>query len=128
MKKTKIVRVKKELTPEQRAKVAQVRKVEMEHKEEYVAEARQVFAARDRAEQMLRDAFARVRQERQSRGLTFAAFAELAGMSRGALSNLEQGTRGNPTLATLLRCAEALGLEVSLAVTPRRETADAGKK
>lgn len=112
--KAKAVRVKRELTPEQKERVAAARQVELEHKDEYAAEARRHFASKDRARSMLKDAFARLREERKRQGLTFAEVAEKAGMSRGAVSNLEQGTRGNPTLATLLRCAAALGFEVEI--------------
>ena len=53
---------------------------------------------------------------REAKGLSLADLKELTGMDRSALSKLETGQRGNPTVDTLLRYAEAVGkrLVVSL--------------
>lgn len=51
----------------------------------------------------------RVRQERQSRGLTLDQLAEAAGVSRRMLVNVEQGA-ANPSVGTLLRISDALGI------------------
>lgn len=125
--KAKAVRVTRTLTPEQEANVVAVRKDELEHQDEYAAEARRFFAAKDRAAAMLRNAFLALRKERKRQGLSFAEMGEMSGMSRSAVSNLEQGTRGNPSLTTLLRCAEALGLEVRIQLE-QSEPASAAKR
>lgn len=52
---------------------------------------------------------ARVRQERQLRGQTLDQLAEVAGVSRRMLINVEQGTT-NPSVGTLLRISDALGV------------------
>ena len=54
---------------------------------------------------------------REAKGLSLADLTELTGMDRSALSKLETGQRGNPTVDTLVRYAEAVGkrLIVSLA-------------
>lgn len=51
----------------------------------------------------------RVRQERQSRGWTLDQLAESAGVSRRVLVNVEQGVT-NPSVGTLLRISDALGI------------------
>ena len=51
----------------------------------------------------------RVRQERQARGWTLDRLAEVAGVSRRMLVNVEQGTV-NPSVGTLLRISDALGV------------------
>lgn len=51
----------------------------------------------------------RVRQERQSRGWTLDQLAEAAGVSRRMLINVEQGA-ANPSVGTLLRLSDALGM------------------
>lgn len=52
---------------------------------------------------------ARVRQERQSRRWTLDQLAEVAGVSRRMVVNVEQGA-ANPSVGTLLRIGDALGV------------------
>jgi len=52
---------------------------------------------------------ARVRQERTSRSWTLDHLAEVAGVSRRMLVNVEQGAV-NPSVGTLLRLSDALGI------------------
>lgn len=51
----------------------------------------------------------RVKQERQSRRWTLDQLAQVSGVSRRALVNVEQGT-ANPSVGTLLRLSDALGV------------------
>jgi transcriptional regulator with XRE-family HTH domain len=51
----------------------------------------------------------RVRQERQARGWTLDQLAEAAGVSRRMVVNVEQGA-ANPSVGTLLRISDALGI------------------
>jgi transcriptional regulator with XRE-family HTH domain len=51
----------------------------------------------------------RVRQQRASRGWTLDQLAERSGVSRRMLVSIEQGS-ANPSIATLLRLSDALGL------------------
>jgi transcriptional regulator with XRE-family HTH domain len=60
---------------------------------------------------------ARVRQERQSRNLTLDQMAAAAGISRRALVNVEQGV-ANPSVGTLLRISDALGIGLPALVAP----------
>lgn len=52
---------------------------------------------------------AALRQERERQGLTLAELAKRSGIDQAALSKLETGAHGNPTLETLYRIALALG-------------------
>ncbi len=46
---------------------------------------------------------------RKKAGLSIGALAEKTGISKGAISQIEQG-RGNPTISTITKLAEALGV------------------
>ena len=59
----------------------------------------------------------RVRQERQSRGWTLDQLAEAAGVSRRMVVNVEQGA-ANPSVGTLLRISDALGIGLPALVAP----------
>jgi quercetin dioxygenase-like cupin family protein len=61
----------------------------------------------------------RVRQERQSRGWTLDQLAEAAGVSRRMVVNVEQGG-ANPSVGTLLRISDALGVGLPALVEPPR--------
>lgn len=60
---------------------------------------------------------ARVRQERQARRWTLDQLAEAAGVSRRMLVNVEQGAT-NPSVGTLLRLSDALGVGLPALVEP----------
>ncbi len=50
-----------------------------------------------------------LKKERERQGLTLAELSKRSGIDQGALSKLETGSHGNPTLGTLYRIALALG-------------------
>ncbi|GAA0915931.1 hypothetical protein GCM10009558_102120 [Virgisporangium aurantiacum] len=60
---------------------------------------------------------ARVRQERLSRTWTLDQLADAAGVSRRMLVNVEQGVT-NPSVGTLLRLSDALGIGLPALVEP----------
>lgn len=60
---------------------------------------------------------ARVKHHRQSRHLTLDQLAEAAGVSRRAVINVEQGV-ANPSVGTLLRLSDALGVGLPALVEP----------
>ena len=60
--------------------------------------------------------FARLKASRENQGLTLAEVAERMGTDPPALSRLETGKMLNPTLATLHKWAEALGLKLDVDV------------
>ena len=59
----------------------------------------------------------RVKQERQSRGWTLDQMAEAAGVSRRMVVSVEQGAV-NPSVGTLLRLSDALGVGLPALVEP----------
>jgi transcriptional regulator with XRE-family HTH domain len=61
----------------------------------------------------------RVRQERHGRRWTLDQLAEAAGVSRRMLVNVEQGA-ANPSVGTLLRISDALGVGLPALVEPAR--------
>ena len=60
---------------------------------------------------------ARVKRERQTRRWTLDQLAEAAGVSRRAVVNVEQGV-ANPSVGTLLRISDALGIGLPALVEP----------
>ena len=60
---------------------------------------------------------ARVRQERQARRWTLDQLAQAAGVSRRMVVNVEQGA-ANPSVGTLLRISDALGIGLPALVAP----------
>lgn len=60
----------------------------------------------------------RVRHQRQARRWTLDQLAEATGVSRRALVNVEQGS-ANPSIATLLRLSDALGIGLPALVDTR---------
>ncbi len=69
-----------------------------------------------------------LRESRLRRGLTQAAVAQRAGVSRATVQRVEGGQSGNVTIDSLQRAAVAVGrpLRIELAPDARREPADAG--
>lgn len=61
----------------------------------------------------------RVKQERQARGWTLDQLAEAARVSRRMLINVEQGVV-NPSVGTLLKISDALGVGLPMLVEPPR--------
>jgi DNA-binding XRE family transcriptional regulator len=64
----------------------------------------------------LRDLTVKLRQMRESRGLSLADVSERSGMTRAAISKLENGWNLNPTLETLYRYATTIGAHIKLTV------------
>lgn len=69
------------------------------------------------AESLARAIGVRVRQERKTRGWTLERLAEAAGVSRRMVVNVEQGSV-NPSVGTLLRLSDALGVGLPALVEP----------
>ncbi|MEO6998261.1 MAG: XRE family transcriptional regulator [Terracoccus sp.] len=64
----------------------------------------------------------RVRRERRRRGWTLDQLAEAAGVSRRSTINVEQGV-ANPSVGTLLRISDALGVGLPALVEPPQSAA-----
>lgn len=63
----------------------------------------------------------RVRHERQARGWTLDQLAEVSGLSRRSIINVEQGA-ANPSVGSLLRISDALGVGLPALVEPPRSS------
>jgi DNA-binding XRE family transcriptional regulator len=66
----------------------------------------------------------RFRRIRERKGWSLTDLSERSGLTRAAISRLENGWNLNPTLETLFRYAEALGVSLSLSVD---DPAESGK-
>jgi DNA-binding phage protein len=64
----------------------------------------------------LHDAMMALKREREARGLSLADVAERSGIDKSRLSKLESDPRSNPTLATLTRIADAIGVRLEIHV------------
>ncbi len=62
----------------------------------------------------LRALAVRFREIRERLGLSLTDLSERSGLTRAAISRLENGWNLNPTLETLFRYAEALGIDLRL--------------
>ena len=62
---------------------------------------------------------ASARQAREARGLTLTEVAGRMGVDHAAVSRLESGKQVNPTVNTLMRYIEAIGLRISWGLTAR---------
>jgi transcriptional regulator with XRE-family HTH domain len=58
-----------------------------------------------------------LKKAREQAGLTLADIAERTGMDKAVLSKLENGRHGIPTIPSLARYANAVGLQLSLTLT-----------
>ena len=98
-------RVRMELTPSQREAMAKA-DAEVEQERGWI-EARSAEARKKHEAQMQRLA-SRLREARQSAGLSLTQLSERTGMTRQAISRIESGENRNPTMSTIVRLAEAL--------------------
>jgi transcriptional regulator with XRE-family HTH domain len=71
----------------------------------------------------LRALATRLRDIRQRMGLSLTDLSERTGLTRAAISRLENGWNLNPTLETLFRYTEALGVDLRLSVDDSTESA-----
>lgn len=71
-------------------------------------------------QQLLHD----LKKSRQSAGLSLADIAERTGMDKAVVSKLENGQHGMPTLPSLARYAQAVGLRLSVSLTQATEAVD----
>jgi hypothetical protein len=102
-------RVRRTLTPEERARWRRATQETENEKGEILAEARRIKVAHRHLKIAVRDALKFLKAERQAQGLSLSDVEERTGIGKGALSRLENETEPNPTVVTLTRYAEALG-------------------
>jgi transcriptional regulator with XRE-family HTH domain len=69
---------------------------------------------------------ASLQKERERQGLSLTGLGERAGLSQQSVSYIERGLR-IPNLDTLLRIADALGVELSVIIADAAKAAKRGK-
>jgi DNA-binding phage protein len=62
---------------------------------------------------------ASARKEREARGLTLSDVAARMGCDHAAVSRLESGKQPNPTVNTVMRYVEAIGLQIAWGLADR---------
>lgn len=111
-------RISGQLRPEERQRFRRLaEKIDREEKEEIVAKARQYKAEHDATVASLEHVMQALKAERERQGLSLADMKEHTGIDRAALSRLESGQHPNPTIATLMRYAQALGKTIEVIVS-----------
>jgi DNA-binding phage protein len=106
----KAIRV--EASPEYAERARQALREELEHREETQAQVNEVFAQLEATKATID----RLRCERVRQGLSLADIESYTGMTRAAISKLENHHTKNPTLQTLCRYAAAMGMRIDLQV------------
>lgn len=107
----------RDFTPEEEAIFRRAAAEDDAELETLRAEAAADFARLER----LGDAVQALRREREAQGLSLADMEQRCGITRAALSRLENDAHPNPTMQTLMRIAAALGVELRISV--RKQTA-----
>ena len=94
-------------------------KLEREEMDELLAQGQRFRARQER----LIDALRALKAEREAQSVSLSELEKRTGISKSALSRLENDPNPNPTMSTLLRIAEALGREITISITPPNEAA-----
>ena len=109
-------RVRRRLTSAEVARHRRIMKDVERSKEVIAVRGRSILAAHDR----LRYALQTLKSKRKERGLSLADVQRLSGIDRARLSRLESDPDANPTVETLDRIAQALGVELRIAIVESR--------
>jgi DNA-binding XRE family transcriptional regulator len=104
-------------TPEMEARLSKA--IAEEERPEVIAankaRARQVFEEVEQRQLEFMDVLTALKEAREKRGLSLQDVCDKTGITRASLSLLENG-KGNPTMTTLRRVAEAIGVEILVTV------------
>lgn len=100
--------VRRALTPDERTRVATARVEAEQDKADILRRSKQYKREADAERATLREAMQILKAERIHRGLSLADIQSLTGIEPPNLSRLESEPDANPTIATLIRYAEAL--------------------
>jgi hypothetical protein len=104
------------LTAEEKAQVAEVRRLVESERDDIVRRGREILAEERAKNAALCDVRQLLKAERLLQGLTLADLQQRSGIDPPALSRLESDADANPTVATLTRYAEALGKQLVVAL------------
>jgi predicted transcriptional regulator len=109
MPKRRAKRLRRDLPPDEKERWQRAAAETESEKAEILAEGRRIKATHNRLKLAVRDALKFLKAQRQAQGLSLSDVQQRTGISRPALSRLENETEPNPTMVTLIRYAEALG-------------------
>ncbi len=104
------------LNEEQKAIVAAIRAEVEREKPQLIEEARRAMVAETAMQVELRSVFSLLRAVRKERGMSLSALATATGISKPALSRMENDPAPNVQLNTLQRIAAALGKELRISI------------
>ncbi|MCL4202001.1 MAG: helix-turn-helix transcriptional regulator [Pirellulaceae bacterium] len=107
---------KRRLTPEEKVRVAEVRRMVDGEQEEILRRGREILAEELARKATLHDVRRLLKAERLSQGLTLTDIQQRSGGDPPALSRLENEADANPTVTTLTRYADALGKQLIIAL------------
>jgi DNA-binding Xre family transcriptional regulator len=105
------------LTDEQRRALARLTTEADRERPEVLAEAQRVFAADSAVQVELRGVFSLLRAVRKDLGVSLNELAARTGISKPALSRMENDPAPNVQLNTLVRIASALGKELRISLS-----------
>jgi len=108
-------RIYREPTAEQAAKYRRIREMIAEIPE-IKEEARAIRQGRNAK---ISEAIRLLKAERELRGLSLADIGERTGLSKSAISKLENNDDANPTVNTLSKYADALGMTLGVVLTEK---------
>jgi hypothetical protein len=109
--------VHRELSPAERVKVAEARRLTQLEEAEIRRKARQYKREYDAGRAAMREAMQLLKAERVRQGLSLSDIQRKTGIEPPNLSRLENDDSANPTIATLTRYAEALGKKLEIVLT-----------
>jgi ribosome-binding protein aMBF1 (putative translation factor) len=112
-----VTHTRRTLTPQERERVVEARRLIAGEEAEIRRKAREYKHAYEAARATLQDAMKLLKSERERLGLSLADVSERMGIERPNLSRLENGPEANPTVATLSRYADALGKRLMIVLT-----------
>jgi DNA-binding phage protein len=97
----------------------EIETIEREEMDEIMAMGRNIRARHERLARTLQA----LKAEREAQGVSLTEMEKRTGISKSALSRLENEPNANPTVSTLMRIAEALGREITIQITNPKEAA-----
>jgi len=102
----------KKMSPLELAKYRQAVAEEMSGRNENVAAAREVARRLKAERQGIVDLVRHLRAAREQAGISLSELERRSGILKPSLSRLENSSGPNPTVLTLLRYAQALGMSI----------------
>lgn len=109
-------RVRRELNANEREGLEGAREETEASRSRILAEGRKHKVAWETMRRDVQSVIAELKTERERLGLTLADVEAKCGLKRSALSRLENDPQANPTMLTLQRYANAIGMSVSTKV------------